>query len=90
MADRIHRLLRRFIEVRPEEVAVVGWCWLFIFSVLSSYYIMRPIRDQAGVAGGVGNLPWLFTGTLIVMVLVNIPYAWLVKKLPRSRFIPIT
>jgi AAA family ATP:ADP antiporter len=90
MADRVHRLLRRFIEVRPEEVPVVGWCWLYIFSVLSSYYIMRPIRDQAGVAGGVNNLQWLFTGTLVGMLVLNIPFAYLVKKLPRSRFIPIT
>ena len=90
MADRIHRLLGRFIEVRPEEAPVVGWCWLYIFSVLSSYYIMRPIRDQAGVAGGVNNLQWLFTGTLVGMLLLNIPFSYLVKKLPRTRFIPIT
>ena len=69
---------------------VLGWCWLYIFSVLSSYYIMRPIRDEAGVAGGVNNLQWLFTGTLLGMVLLNIPFAFLVKKLPRRRFIPIT
>jgi AAA family ATP:ADP antiporter len=90
MADRVHRLLRRFIEVRPEEVPVVGWCWLYIFSVMSSYYIMRPIRDQAGVASGVDNLKWLFLGTLVGMLLLNVPFGYLVKKLPRTRFIPIT
>ena len=51
---------------------------------------MRPIRDEMGVAGGVNNLPWLFTGTLIGMLVVNVPFAWLVKTLPRSRFIPLT
>ena len=86
----VYRLLHRFIEVRPEEVPVLGWCWLYIFSIQSSYYIMRPIRDQAGVAGGVNNLQWLFTATLIGMLALNIPFAFLVKKLPRSRFIPIT
>jgi AAA family ATP:ADP antiporter len=90
MGDRIYRLSRRVVEVEPAELPVLGWCWLYIFSVLSSYYIMRPIRDQAGVAGGVNNLQWLFTGTLIGMLLLNIPFAYLVKKLPRSRFIPIT
>jgi AAA family ATP:ADP antiporter len=69
---------------------VLGWAWLYIFSVLSSYYIMRPIRDQMGVAGGVNNLQWLFTGTLIGMLLLNIPYAFLVKTLPRTRFIAVT
>ena len=90
MSDRLYRLLRRFVEIRREEAPVVGWCWLFIFAVLSSYYIMRPIRDEAGVAGGVNNLQWLFTGTLLGMVLLNIPFAYLVKTLPRRRFIPIT
>ena len=84
-----YRLLRRVIAVEPEEVPVLFWCWLYIFAVLSSYYIMRPIRDQAGVAGGVNNLQWLFTGTLIGMLLLNLPFAWLVKTLPRSRFIPL-
>jgi AAA family ATP:ADP antiporter len=51
---------------------------------------MRPIRDQMGVAGGVNNLQWLFTGTLIGMLLLNVPYAYLVKTLPRTRFIAIT
>jgi AAA family ATP:ADP antiporter len=90
IADRAYRVLGRFIEIEPEEVPVVGWCWLYIFSVMSSYYIMRPIRDQAGVAGGVNNLKWLFLGTLIGMLLLNLPFAYLVKKLPRTRFIPIT
>jgi AAA family ATP:ADP antiporter len=85
-----YRLLRRVVDVRPEEVKVLFWCWLYIFAVLSSYYIMRPIRDQMGVAGGVNNLQWLFTGTLLGMVALNLPFAYLVKTLPRRRFIPLT
>jgi len=77
------------INVRPEEVRALAWSWLYIFSVLSSYYIIRPIRDEMGVAGGVDNLPWLFTGTLVGMMAVNPPFAALVKKLPRERFISI-
>ncbi len=86
----VYRLLRRVIEIEPAEVPVVGWCWLYIFSILSSYYIIRPIRDQMGVAGGVNNLQYLFTASLIGMLLVNLPFAWLVARMPRSRFIPIT
>jgi AAA family ATP:ADP antiporter len=85
-----HALLGRLAQVRPGEAPVLGWAWLYIFSVLSSYYIMRPIRDQMGVAGGVNNLQWLFTGTLIGMLVLNIPYAFLVKTLPRARFITVT
>ncbi|HLL27895.1 MAG TPA: MFS transporter [Xanthobacteraceae bacterium] len=86
----LYSFLRRLIDVRREEVAALAWSWLYIFAVLSAYYIMRPIRDQMGVAGGVNNLQWLFTGTLIGMLCLNVPYSWLVKTLPRSRFIPIS
>jgi AAA family ATP:ADP antiporter len=80
----------RLFDVRPHEAALVAWCWLDIYCVLSSYYVMRPIRDQAGVAGGVNNLQWLFTGTLVVMLLLNLPFAYLVKTLPRQRFVALT
>ncbi|MBV8768908.1 MAG: MFS transporter [Hyphomicrobiales bacterium] len=83
-------MLQRLVAVRPDEVRAVLWCWLYIFALFSSYYIMRPIRDQMGIARGVEDLPWLFFGTLVAMLLVNLPFAWLVKKLPRSRFIPLT
>jgi ATP:ADP antiporter, AAA family len=84
------RVLRRLIEVSPAELPALGWCWLFIFSVLASYYILRPIRDQMGVAGGVNNLPWLFTGTLIVMLILNVPFSAIVKLLPRKQFISLS
>jgi ATP:ADP antiporter, AAA family len=86
----VYRLLKRLIDVRSAEMEGLGWSWLYIFSVLSSYYILRPIRDEMGVAGGVENLQWLFTGTLVGMILVNPPFAALVAKLPRVRFIAIT
>lgn len=79
--------LQRLVDVRPGELAAVAWSWLFFFSVLSAYYVIRPIRDDMGVAGGVDNLPWLFTGSLAGMLLANPPFAWLVARLPRARFV---
>src|SRR5262250_705049 len=83
--NKVLRLLNRMIDVRPAELGALGWSWLYIFSVLSAYYILRPIRDEMGVAGGVENLQWLFAGTL----LVNPPFAALVAKLPRVQFISV-
>jgi AAA family ATP:ADP antiporter len=57
--------------------------------VLSSYHIIRPIRDEMVVSSGVETLPWLFTGTLCGMMLMNPPFAALVARLPRVRFIAV-
>jgi ATP:ADP antiporter, AAA family len=89
-ASVFHRLLSKMIDVGAGEVPALAWSWLYIFSLLSSYYIMRPIRDQMGVAGGVNNLQWLFTGTLVGMLLLNLPFSWLVKTFPREKFIAIS
>src|SRR5207244_9903243 len=89
-AGSVYRVLKRLIDVRPTEMRALGWSWLYIFCVLSSYYILRPIRDEMGVAGGVENLQWLFSGTLLGMMAVNPPFAALVAKLPRVRFISVT
>jgi ATP:ADP antiporter, AAA family len=89
-ASAFHRLLNKIIDVGPNEIPALAWCWLFIFSLLSSYYILRPIRDQMGVAGGVNNLQWLFTGTLIGMLVLNLPFSYLVKTYPREKFIAIS
>ncbi|MBN8939204.1 MAG: MFS transporter [Rhizobiales bacterium] len=83
------RVVNRIVDVRPAEVSALAWSWLYIFSVLSAYYVLRPIRDQMGVAGGVDNLPWLFTGTLAGMLLLNVPYGFLIRSFPRTIFIPI-
>jgi len=81
------RLLRRVVDVRREELPALGWTWLYFYAVLASYYVLRPIRDEAGVAGGVDNLPWLWTGTLIGVAISNPAFAALVARLPRVRFV---
>ncbi len=86
LADRLARL----IDVRPGEGPALAWSWAYIFALLASYYVLRPIRDQMGVAGGLENLPWLFLATLVGMLALNLPFAWLVKRLPRARFVPLT
>jgi AAA family ATP:ADP antiporter len=84
------RVLRTVIDVRPAEVTALAWSWLYFFSILSAYYVIRPIRDEIGAAGGIENLPWLFTGTLCGMLIANPPFSALVARLAPVRFISWT
>lgn len=82
--------IRRIIDVRPGEARALAWSWLYVFALFLAYYVLRPIRDELGVAGGVRNLPWLFTGTLVAMLAVNPLFAAAVRRWPRERFIAVT
>ncbi len=83
------RLLRRAVEVGDDEIEALFLSAAYFFFVLCAYYILRPIRDEMGVAGGVENLPWMFTGTLVLMILVNPPFAALVVRFSRIRFVSL-
>ena len=73
----------------PQERAAALWSFGYFFTLLAGYYVLRPIRDQMGIAGGVKALPWMFTATFVTLLLAQPLYGALVAKLPRARFIPI-
>ena len=75
--------------MRPEEVRALLWSFAYFFCLLAGYYILRPLRDEMGVAGGVRNLQWLFTATFLTMLAAVPVYGALVARLPRRRFIPL-
>ena len=80
----------RVTGVRPEEAATVLLSAAYFFLVLSAYYVLRPIRDAMGVAGGVDNLVWLFTATAAVMLLLHPVFAAIVARWTRRRFVAVT
>ena len=87
--DHSHPLLSRVVAVRPGETRALLWSFAYFFCLLAGYYVLRPVRDEMGLASGVKNLPWLFTATFVVMLAVVPIYGALVARLPRQRFIPL-
>ena len=86
---RLHQWLARVVAARPDEVRALLWSFAYFFCLLAGYYVLRPVRDEMGLASGIKNLPWLFTVTFFVMLAVVPVYGALVARLPRRRFIPL-
>jgi len=83
-------LLRRVVDVKPNELAATWASFVFFFFVLSSYFILRPVRDLVAVTTSPTRLPWLFGGTLAAMLIANRLFSSLVVRLPVRRFVPLT
>lgn len=81
--------LNRIVEVKPGEARALLWSFAYFFFLLAAYYVLRPVRDEMGIAGGVKNLPWLFTATFFVMLAVLPLFGAMVARIPRRRFIPL-
>ena len=86
----IPRGLSRLIVAEPHEVpAVLGGHVLF-FLLFASYFMLRPVRETFGIAGGVENLHWLYLGTFLATLVVVPLYGTLAKTMPRRRLLPLT
>jgi AAA family ATP:ADP antiporter len=85
----LHRWLARIVDVRPHEARALCWSFAYFFCLLAGYYVLRPLRDEMGIAGGVRNLPWLFTATFLVMLAAVPLFGAVVARLPRRKFIPL-
>ncbi|SEQ14848.1 NTP/NDP exchange transporter [Basfia succiniciproducens] len=78
------------VDVKSNEKQALLWSWLYVFALFLAYYTLRPIRDELGAAGGVTQLTWLFTGTLVAMLMLTPLYGYLVKHWKREKFITIS
>jgi AAA family ATP:ADP antiporter len=81
------RWLRWVVDVRPGEVGALMLGFVYYFLLLSSYYVIRPIRDDMGVAGGLDNLPSMFTASMVTLLVINALFGYLVAKYTRRHFI---
>lgn len=82
-------VLARIIVAERSEVPAVAIGFLLFFLLFASYFMLRPVRETFGIAGGIDNLQWLFTGTFLATLVVVPLYGALAQRVPRRTLLPI-
>ncbi|HYO59822.1 MFS transporter [Archangium sp.] len=82
-------MLKRFVDVKDEEVAAVLLSFVYFFTLMSGYAILKPLRDAMAIEGGVKKVPWLITIGFGVMLVAVPAFSALVSRWPRRRVIPL-
>src|SRR5437773_5356749 len=83
------KLFSKIVDVKPGEIRALSLGFSFHFLILTGYYIMRPIRDSIAAGNRLETLPWMFTATLVAMLIANAVFAAIVARMSRRKFIPI-
>jgi AAA family ATP:ADP antiporter len=73
----------------PHERRALRWSFAYFFCLLCSYYMIRPVRDALGVAGGEERLTWLYMGTLVGTIAATPILGALASRYPRRVFVPV-
>jgi ATP:ADP antiporter, AAA family len=87
--DLLSRALAVAVKADHNEIPALFWSFAYHFCLLCAYYILRPLRDEMGITGGVSNLQWMFTGTFIVMLAAVPLFGYFSARLPRHRLFPV-
>lgn len=80
--------LRRIIGLAPGEGALAALAASMVFCLMAAYFILKPLRDEMGIAGGVRNLPYLYLVTLAVMLVATPLFGWASRGRRREDFLP--
>ena len=85
----MRKLFAKIVDVKPNEVRALWLGFSFHFLILTGYYITKPIRDSIGASSSMDALPWMFTATLVAMLVANAAFAAIVARMSRRKFIPL-
>ncbi len=87
----MERQLRRVVDVKPGEAAALVASFLFFFAVLTSYYIIRPVRDEMGLMLTKEDsqaLHTIFVYVFLVMIAAVPLFGWVMENVPLRLVVP--
>lgn len=85
----LYRLIARVVHVAPGEITALLLSFVYFFLVLAAYYIVRPVRDEMGVAVGREHLQTLFVAVFFVMLAAVPVYGWVSSHFPKRLIVPV-
>jgi AAA family ATP:ADP antiporter len=77
------------VGARPAELKALLYSFAYFFCLLCGYYVLRPVRDEMGIQGGVDNLQWLFTATFAAMLCAVPLFGWVSSRYARAQLLPV-
>ena len=74
--------------IKAQEFKAITLSFLFVFTLMAAYYIMRPLRDGMSSDWSDVELSWLWTGTMFVSFLAVSIYGWVVSRVAFRLLVP--
>src|SRR6188508_3342555 len=80
-------MIRSLTGADPQEVEPLCWSFLYFFCLLCGYYILRPVRDEMAIEGGVQHLPWMMTATFLTLLVATPLFGYVSARVARDRLL---
>jgi len=77
------------LNIDDQDRRSFGWSAGWFATVLSAYYIVRPVREALGSMEGATRLKYFFLAVFLTMLIAVPLYAFLVSRFDRRQLVPI-
>jgi AAA family ATP:ADP antiporter len=82
------RFMKRVFQVEPNELKAVFLSFAFVFTLMASYYILRPMRDAMASEWSDAELSTLFTVTFLLSFVAVALYGAACSRIKIGRLVP--
>jgi len=88
MTGPIRRIIRATTKIEPNELQATVLSFLFVFTLMAAYFILRPVRDAMASDWSRAEVSWLWTSTFLSSVIAVTIYGGLISRIKFSRVVP--
>jgi AAA family ATP:ADP antiporter len=80
--------LSKLFKIERGEIAAASLSFLFVFTLMASYYVLRPVRDAMASDWSDAELAWLWTLNFFISGGAVLVYGWVVSRVSLNRLVP--
>ena len=83
----VRRAIRAATKVEPHELQATVLSFLFVFTLMAAYFILRPVRDAMSSDWSDEELSWLWTSTFFFSVVAVFLYGAIISRVRFKRLV---
>ncbi len=88
MQQSFHTLVNKLMKVEAREISAVAASFLFVFTLMAAYYILRPVRDAMSSDWTDAELSWLWTLNFFISAGAVLLYGVAVSRIDFKKLVP--
>ncbi len=86
--NALKRAIRAATKIEPNELQATVLSFLFVFTLMTAYFILRPVRDTLSSDWNDEQLSWLWTSTFFISLIAVSLYGAVISRLRLRIIVP--
>ena len=84
----LRRAIKAATRIEPNELQATVLSFLFVFVLMTAYFILRPVRDSLSSDWTDEQLSWLWTSTFFVSIIAVSIYGAIISRIRMRVIVP--